>query len=57
MEENKTYDGIKDGIRESMQFDINQQSIEIGFAWIHNAIKEGTKEAITEAINNGKIKI
>lgn len=51
------YEAIKDGFKEAINGSLRQQELERGFAWIYNAIYEATKDAISEAIKDGKIKI
>lgn len=47
---------IKDGIKEIFSVDLTQQQLEKGYAWVWDAIRQGTKEAIEKAIEEGKIK-
>jgi len=56
MDEN-TYEAVKEGVKESLEWDIAQQRVEQDYAWIYRAFYEGTKDAIREAIDKGKLKI
>ena len=51
------YGGVRDGIINILSTEFRQQQIERGYAWIYDAIKEGTREAIAEAIEKGKLKL
>lgn len=51
------YEAIQEAIVGVLSDQIAQQQIEIGDAWVWDAIRQGTKEAISEAINEGKIEI
>ncbi|MCK4717643.1 MAG: hypothetical protein KAT70_03150 [Thermoplasmata archaeon] len=42
------YKAVKDGVREALANDVCQQQLEQGYAWMYEAVKEGTRLAMRD---------
>lgn len=51
------YEAVRDGVEAALNESLLDQKDNYGVEWIYLAIKRGVKEAITEAIKDGTLKI
>ena len=57
LNEDKQYDAIVEAIEKVMTYHMGNAESTYGHEWFYEAVRQGAKEAIEKAIQNGDLKI